>query len=74
MFIIKKPPEVLEQFVSYVNHHAQREGLLPLDQGGMARLVEEASREVSHQNRLSAQVSWEATVLLSTVDDSGVCW
>ncbi|MCZ6647125.1 MAG: AAA family ATPase [SAR324 cluster bacterium] len=53
---LERTPEVLEQFVSYINHHAQEDGLLPLDQGGMARLVEEASREVSHQNRLSAQV------------------
>lgn len=51
-----RTPEVLEQFVSYITHHAAKEDLLPLDKGGMARLIEEASREVSHQNRLSAQV------------------
>ena len=51
-----RTPEVLEQFIAYVNHHADAEGLLPLDNGGMARLIEEASREVSHQNRLSAQM------------------
>jgi predicted ATP-dependent protease len=51
-----RTPEVLEQFVEYLKYHVQEQDLLPLDNGGVARVLEEASRTVSHQNRLSAQL------------------
>ncbi|MBI4084070.1 MAG: AAA family ATPase [Candidatus Lambdaproteobacteria bacterium] len=52
---LPRTPEVMNQFVAYVGYRAQKEQLLPLANGGIARLIEEASRQVAHQHRLNAQ-------------------
>jgi lon-related putative ATP-dependent protease len=59
-----RTPEVLEQLTTYLAYHVRRHGLLPATNGALARVVEEASRRVSHQNRFSAQVNELLDVLI----------
>lgn len=54
---VVRTPEVLQEMVAYLEFHAARLGLLPVTEAAVARVVEEASRRVAHQNRLSAQVN-----------------
>lgn len=56
--------EVLEQLVTYLSYHARRHDLLPVSNSAITRLVEESSRSVSHQNRLSAQVNELLDILI----------
>ncbi len=56
--------EVMEQLTAYLSYHAEQHELLPPTNGALARVVEEASRKVSHQNRFSAQVNELMDVLI----------
>ncbi|MCH7477637.1 MAG: AAA family ATPase [SAR324 cluster bacterium] len=47
-----------------MEHHSRLNDLLPLETSGIARLVEEASRQVSHQHRLSAQLNYLMDILM----------
>ena len=53
---LERTPEVTAQYAHYLRYQAEKQDLLPLEPGALARTMEEASRSVSHQNRLSAQV------------------
>ncbi len=64
--ILLRTGEAIEQMVNYLSYHARSNDLLPLDQGAIARVVEEASRKVSHQNRLTAQVNELVDILIET--------
>jgi lon-related putative ATP-dependent protease len=59
-----RTPEVSGQMIRYLAHHAQRHQLLPLTDGAIARVIEESSRRVSHQNRLTAQVNELVDILI----------
>jgi lon-related putative ATP-dependent protease len=61
-----RTPEVMEQMVTYLAYHARRNRLLPVTDSALARVIEEASRRVSHQNRVSAQVNELVDVLIET--------
>ncbi|MDH4225022.1 MAG: AAA family ATPase, partial [Deltaproteobacteria bacterium] len=52
-----RTPEVMGRYMDYLHYHASRTGLLPMSRQAMARLIEESSRQVSHQGRLSAQMT-----------------
>ncbi|MCH8842688.1 MAG: AAA family ATPase [SAR324 cluster bacterium] len=52
-----RTPELMDQYVEYIEQQAAQNGLLPMTQGAIARLIEESSRLVSHQNRLTAQMT-----------------
>ena len=54
---LERTPEVMSQYARYVQYNARQHGLLPISQSGMARLMEEASRTVGHQNRINAQIN-----------------
>ncbi|MCH8888041.1 MAG: AAA family ATPase [SAR324 cluster bacterium] len=56
--------EVMAQLTAYLSYHAAQQELLPPTNGALARVVEEASRKVSHQNRFSAQVNELMDVLI----------
>ncbi|MDH5752732.1 MAG: AAA family ATPase, partial [Deltaproteobacteria bacterium] len=58
--------DTMDQLVRYLDFHARRNSLLPVSDGALARVVEEASRRVSHQNRLSAQVNELVDVLIES--------
>ena len=59
-----RTPDVIKQLVVYLEHHSRLNDLLPLETSGIARLVEEASRQVSHQHRLSAQLNYLMDILM----------
>jgi predicted ATP-dependent protease len=61
-----RTPQVMDQLVGYLDYHARANGLLPHDTGALARVVEEASRKVSHQNRFTAQVNELLDILIET--------
>lgn len=58
--------EIMEQMAHYLTFHARANDLLPLEQGALARVIEEASRRVSHQNRFSAQINELLDILIET--------
>ncbi|MDH4121661.1 MAG: AAA family ATPase [Deltaproteobacteria bacterium] len=53
---LARTPALMDHYVDYLLYQSQRQNLLPLEAGAVARLVEESGRAVSHQNRLSAQM------------------
>jgi len=61
---IVRTPEVMEQYAAYLDYQARENGVLPLAQGALARLIEESSRMVSHQRRLSGQVTELVDILV----------
>ncbi|MEE8394638.1 MAG: AAA family ATPase, partial [bacterium] len=61
---LERTPEILVQYVAYLNHQADAHGLLPLERGALTRVIEEAARSVSHQNRLTAQVNELMDILI----------
>ena len=54
---LERSPDVIRQFVAYLTRAAAHQALLPFAPSGMTRIVEEASRRVAHQGRLSAQIN-----------------
>jgi len=50
-------PEEVKRFCSYLATVCRKWGLLPIDRGGMARLVEYASELAGHQEKLTLQLS-----------------
>ena len=52
---INRTPEVMQDYALFVAAHCCKEGLLPFDPTGVAALLEEASRMVEDQERLSSQ-------------------
>lgn len=50
-------PEEVKTFCSYLATVCRKWGLLPIDRGGMARLVEYASELAGHQEKLTLQLS-----------------
>jgi lon-related putative ATP-dependent protease len=59
-----RTPEATDAMVRYLAYHAHRHKLLPLSNGAVARVIEEASRRVGHQNRLSGQVNELMDILI----------
>ena len=54
---LERSPDVMKEFVNYLLLTAKEQNLLPVARSGMTRVVEEASRQVSHQGRLTAQLN-----------------
>jgi len=52
---INRSPEIMQDYALFVATHCRKEGLLPFDAGGVAALLEHASRLVEDQERLSSQ-------------------
>ncbi len=52
---LNRSPEIMQDYALFVATHCKTEGLLPFDAGGVAALLEHASRLVEDQDRLSAQ-------------------
>lgn len=52
---INRSPEIMQDYALFVATHCTKEGLLPFDPGGVAALLEHASRLVEDQERLSSQ-------------------
>jgi predicted ATP-dependent protease len=50
-----RSPGIMQDYALFVATHCKKEGLLPFDAGGVAALLEHASRLVEDQERLSAQ-------------------
>lgn len=54
---LERSPDVMKSFVTYLLLAAKEQNLLPVARSGITRVVEEASRQVSHQGRLTAQLN-----------------
>jgi predicted ATP-dependent protease len=52
---INRSPQIMQDYALFVATHCRKEGLLPFDAGGVAALLEHASRLVEDQERLSSQ-------------------
>ncbi len=61
---LERTAEVTDAMVRYLAYHARRHELLPLTNGAVARVIEESSRRVAHQNRLSGQVNELLDILI----------
>jgi predicted ATP-dependent protease len=60
---IKRNDDSLHEYARFVGELCRREGLRHLDASGVARLVDEASRLVADQNRITARFSAVADIV-----------
>lgn len=45
------------EYARFLHHVGKEEGFLPISQGGLARMIEEGSREVESQDRISTSIT-----------------
>lgn len=61
---VKKEGDIVTSFGCFVRQCCLKEGLLPFDRSGVAKLLEYAARAVSHKEKLSARFGFLRDVLL----------
>jgi lon-related putative ATP-dependent protease len=54
---IDRTTENIDKYAAFIAHCQKEEGLLPLDKGGVAKIIEFGSRFADHQNKLSVKFS-----------------
>ena len=65
-FQLDKNNDVIHSFACYVKKICENENLLPFENSGVARLLEHASRRVSHQDKLVSQFGYLKDIVVES--------